>query len=267
MSVLRHSLFGTEDIEAKAIERLKGFEKQALSMNPDGYWVAFSGGKDSIVILDLVRRAGVAHTVHYNVTTVDPPELISFMMKHYSDIEWNRPELTMWQLIEKTGFPPTRVARYCCRVLKEGGGQGSMVVTGVRWAESARRSKRRMVEACYSDKTRIYMHPIIDWSDDEVWQYIRGHDLPYCSLYDEGFKRLGCVGCPMSNRKAAFARWPQFERAYRIVFGKIVTALKESGREDRWDSADDVFDWWMGDGGDKHREGQMVMFDDDGISV
>jgi phosphoadenosine phosphosulfate reductase len=252
------TLFGRRDLVELALERLRAFEKQACDMHPDGYWVAFSGGKDSIVILDLVRKAGVKHTAHFNVTTVDPPELLAFMRQHYPDVRRERPRFSMWQLIEKNMMPPTRNKRFCCGELKEQrGGTGRFVVTGVRWAESVRRMKRRMTETCLRDRRKRFLHPIIEWSNDDVWQYIRENRMPYCRLYDEGWTRIGCVGCPMAGdaRKKHFARWPHFEAQYRKAFARAAAARAEAVRKGtvpaspphvvRWDSGDAIWDWWI----------------------
>lgn len=126
-----------------AIERLKTFEP------PEGYYLAFSGGKDSITIKALADMAGVKYDAHYNVTSVDPPELVQFIKKHHPDVAFEYPRykdgkvVTMWNLIPQKKMPPTRVVRYCCEKLKEGGGEGRFVVTGVRWAESAKRKNNR----------------------------------------------------------------------------------------------------------------------------
>jgi len=120
-----------------AIDRIQYFEP------PEGYYLAFSGGKDSIVCKELLNMAGVKFDSHYNHTTVDPPELIYYMREHHKDVIVEYPKETMWKLIEKKLMPPTRWVRYCCSELKENGGDGRFVVTGVRWAESSRRKNTR----------------------------------------------------------------------------------------------------------------------------
>lgn len=112
-----------------AIKRIKMF------CPDEGYYVAYSGGKDSTVILDLVRRSGVKYDAHYNLTTADPPELVDFV-KEQPDVVIDYPPTSMWGAIIENGTPPTRLMRFCCRLLKERGGEGRMVLTGIRWAES-----------------------------------------------------------------------------------------------------------------------------------
>ena len=141
------TLYGEVDKVKVAINRLK------LHEPPEGYYVAFSGGKDSCVVLDLCKRAGVKYDAHYSVTTVDPPELIYFIRRYYPDAWENRmrPETSMWKLIPKKRMPPTQLVRYCCKYFKENGG-GRFVVTGVRHQESAKRAKRKLVETCTAGK-------------------------------------------------------------------------------------------------------------------
>lgn len=125
-----------------AIDRLKTFEPK------EGYYLAFSGGKDSVVIKALADMAEVKYDAHYNLTSVDPPELVRFI-KTFDDVQIDIPrdkdghQITMWNLIPKRKMPPTRIFRYCCKDLKEWGGQGRMTITGVRWAESPNRKNNQ----------------------------------------------------------------------------------------------------------------------------
>lgn len=261
-------LFTGKDKAEIAIDRLKTF------CPPEGYYVAFSGGKDSVVILDLVKRSGCMFDAHYNITGIDPPELYYFIRDNFPEVERHRPETTIWKLIVKKMMPPTRRVRYCCEYLKERGGNDRKVVTGVRWAESSRRGKRRIVEACFRNDRKFYVNPIIDWSDEDVWEYINNNNLKYCSLYDDGFKRLGCIGCPMAGkdeRKKEFSRWPTYEKKFRKVFRVAATAikLKASSQEwsdshpllQSWTDGEAMFDWWMEETKQKYDPDQTVMFE------
>jgi phosphoadenosine phosphosulfate reductase len=120
---------------------LQNYEAGALKLSPDGYYLAFSGGKDSCVIKQLAIEAGVKFAPWYNLTTIDPPELVRFIKREHSDVRWNRPALPMLRrLVEKTNGPPSRLARWCCEEYKEQGGVGRVKVIGVRVSESARRA-------------------------------------------------------------------------------------------------------------------------------
>lgn len=250
-----------------AIERIKTFEPK------EGYYLAFSGGKDSVVIKALADMAKVKYDAHYSHTSVDPPELVRFIRDKHPDVITDFPtdgdgnRVTMWNLIPKKKIPPTRITRYCCQVLKEGGGEGRVVITGVRWAESARRANNRaglevetgdkmreradpdnpdnarLVESCPT-KGRHILNPIIDWTNGEVWEFIRRYEVPYCELYDQGYKRLGCIGCPMNTRqKEELERYPKYKRAYLRAFDKMLKAYEEKPRT--WKIAEDVMKWWI----------------------
>ena len=278
--LIENTLFGVRDKVKIAIDRLQVFEP------PEGYYLAFSGGKDSQCIYHLAKEAGVKFDAHYNLTTADPPELVWFIKKNYPDVSRDRPKETMWQLIPRKLMPPTRLARYCCQELKEGGGEGRIVVTGVRWAESVRRKQTRgiaevlgkskktnyillndneqermMFENCTKKGKRI-VNPIIDWEDEDVWEYIHTRNIEYCKLYDEGFKRLGCIGCPMAGKDGMlhqFERWPKFKQAYIRAFQRMLDTRKTKGLENNWETPEDVFNWWVygQNRKDKEIEGQI----------
>lgn len=195
---------------------------------------------------------------------------------------------TMWNLVPRQMMPPTRLVRYCCAALKETGGDGRMTVTGVRWAESSNRKRnqglvtimdaasskivgddpnfsktdrggviltndnadsRRMIEHCYV-RHKTTVNPIIDWEHKDVWNFIRGENIPYCRLYDEEWHRLGCIGCPMATtreREKQFMRWPKYKAMYLRAFKKMCEERARRGK-DRWNDPNDaknVFNWWM----------------------
>ena len=194
MSLIENKLFeGKYSIVDKAIERFKTFEP------PEGYYLAFSGGKDSIVIERLAKMSGVKYESHYNSTGIDPPELVKFIREKYPEVKWHIPKRGFFREMVYRGFPQ-RQRRWCCEYLKEGGGENRVVVTGIRWAESSKRAGRKMIESCYKHIGKKYMNAIIDWKDSDVWDFIKENKMSYCELYDQGWKRLGCILCPMSGR-------------------------------------------------------------------
>lgn len=144
--LIEQTLFGTRDKVQEAIDRLKSFEP---SDRP--YRLAFSGGKDSVCILELAKMAGVKFEAVYNVTSVDPPELVRFIKEKYPEVRREIPHdkdgkpITMWSLLRSNTMPPTRIVRYCCEKLKEASGIGTVTITGVRWAESGNRKRNQGV--------------------------------------------------------------------------------------------------------------------------
>jgi len=263
--LVENTIFGVRDKVAIAIDRLRYFEPE------EGYYLCFSGGKDSQTIYHLAKEAGVKFDAHYNVTGIDPPELVYFMKKNYPDVIRDKYEKSMFQLIQEKGLP-TRLKRFCCSTLKEHGGEGRLCITGVRWAESNKRKGRRpfeivtpkkedkklfndndegrkLFETCMQKGKRV-INPIVDWENEDVWEYLNSRDIEHCILYDQGYTRLGCIGCPMSTRKVQeLKRYPKFYDNYMRAIEKFLPAYLErctkKNRQPFRKTAQEWMDWWL----------------------
>lgn len=282
-----------QQLEKVAIERFKAFEPE------DGYYLAYSGGKDSDCIKILAQLAGVKFEAVHNLTTVDAPETV-YYVKSQPDVRIDYPEKSMWRLIVEKLMPPTRISRYCCEVLKEKGGNGKIKVTGVRRAESSKRSmssdvvkiigkakstqkaaddlgidysitkqgglimnddndkNRRLVEHCYRTTTTM-LNPIVDWDDNDVWNFLKHYGCESNPLYQRGFKRIGCIGCPMASksRYTEFRLYPKYRQNYVRAFDRMLEHRKEKGRKTEWKNGEEVMRWWLGENPD-----QMTFWDD-----
>lgn len=219
----------------------------------EGYWVAFSGGKDSIVAYDLVKKSGVKYDCHFNQTTIDPPEIYRFIRENYPEVIWEKPKRSMFAAIRARQVPPTRIRRYCCAELKELHGTGRVLITGVRRAESSSRKDRPIYGTSVHNSKTVYCNPIVDWTEQEVWDYIKENNLKYPSLYDEGYSRIGCIMCPLQNRYGMLkdaVRFPKHYRAYLKAFEQMLVNCKERNSEEKWlqlkwKTSEDVMFWWV----------------------
>lgn len=292
------------DIVDMAIARIQQASKMSLLLYEQPLVITISGGKDSSVILDLAGKAGIPYEVQHSHTTADAPETVRFVRSEFARLEstgikcicsmpvYKGERTSMWSLIPQTRIAPTRSTRYCCAVLKEQNCADRYIVTGVRWAESARRKAsrapheiqhrdkaktvlmlsmdsdedRRTFETCQLKGKRI-CNPIVDWSDDDVWDYLQAERVSVNPLYAEGWQRVGCVGCPMAgkHRYKEFARWPKYKTMYLHAFDRMLKAREAAGMNNQgvWGgTVDGVWHWWMEDG---VLPGQMTMFGEDDL--
>lgn len=105
---------------------------------------------------------------------------------------------------------------------------------------------REVVDFCIKQRKTV-VNPIIDWSDDDVWEFIEEYKIPYCSLYNEGFKRLGCIGCPLAGAKymkTEFARWPKYKNLYIKAFDKMIKSHPDV-KYKKWTTGEACFEWWV----------------------
>ena len=263
-----------------AIKFIQNAEKLALRMDERGFHVAFSGGKDSQVLLALVEMSGCKHHAEMQVTSVDSPNLMRFVRQHYPQVKLNLPKRNMRELILDKGMLPTRQARYCCAELKEKAGAGCCTAIGIRKAESINRAKRHAVEIigqrigydimdgklyeqqatwggqlfdnekqcnvyCVGGKDKVTVSPIFEWTDKDIWDFIKGNNMPYCDLYDKGFHRIGCLFCPMASPKEKQRELSMFPRFAEKVYIRAIRELMEQGKYDQFDNPQQVFHWWI----------------------
>ena len=168
--------------------------------------ISYSGGKDSDVILELAKMAGIPYRAIYKATTIDPPKTIAHAREMGAEVV--RPKKTFFQLINEKGFP-TRVSRWCCSALKEYK-VCDRAIQGIRRSESRKRAERyKEPEVCrvYSAKEKVKQYlPILEWTDQDVEEFIKERNIKCHPLYYRGgqfdvTKRLGCMGCPLVSRK------------------------------------------------------------------
>ena len=250
-----------------AIQTIQNAESLALKYQDYGFHLAFSGGKESQVIYELCKMAGVKFRSVMQVTTLDPPELMRFVRKNYPDVILERPEINFYKLIVKKMGLPMMKMRYCCQYLKEQSGAGTVTILGIRKSESNKRAKRNEIEIsghkysntldqfnidnkdqilCIDGKDKIMLSPIINWTHSDVWKFIRDKNLEYCKLYDEGYQRIGCMFCPMAS-----VRTKQKDRKrYSGVESLIKKSIQELCDKNNYGSdldcdVDEIFNWWI----------------------
>jgi phosphoadenosine phosphosulfate reductase len=280
-----NTLFGKRNKIEISLARIKEFESMALQNSPAGYYVCISGGKDSSVIQELCLMAGVKCEFVHNHTSVDHPETIYFVRREKERMEAlgytfrievprfrDGRQKTMWNGIEIYGFP-NRWARWCCHELKEQSGRGRYIITGIRWSESPKRKKRglhesitkninsrivlnndndmkrKLSEICMKNRT-FALNPIIDWSDDDVWEFLHNRKVPVNPLYEQGYKRVGCIGCPLAGSKQQrkdFERYPKYRAAYFRAGKRHIEHRRSAGlpEKDIMETPEKYFEWWL----------------------
>ncbi|MBR1526244.1 MAG: phosphoadenosine phosphosulfate reductase family protein [Prevotella sp.] len=266
-----------------SISLLQKAEKLALKYDGEnGFYLAFSGGKDSQALYHVAQMAGVKFQAHMNFTSVDPPQVIRFVRKQYPDVITHAPTKSIYQLAIEHQLLPSRNIRWCCTDFKEYAGAGKVCLIGIRAAESARRAKRHEVEVsdkkfsgnieqflewqkteierregillrrmkregkkvnedeftlkkdnevrCINGKDSILVSPIFDWSENDVWYFLNEvAKVPHCSLYDNGYKRIGCICCPMSTYKQRVRELQDFPHVKRNWLKAIKTIRRGWG--------------------------------------
>lgn len=274
------------DKEQQAMERLRTASEMSLRLFKQPLLLTDSGGKDSAVICRLAENAGIPFEIVHSHTTADAPPTVYHVRDRAKMFEekgikytishptYKGQRVSMWSLIPLKKMPPTRCVRYCCDILKEQTGRDRFIVTGVRWSESISRKNnrgvlevqhksrtkrltlandndesRRLFETCQMKGKRV-CNPIVDWPEQDIWDYLTDQKVQINSLYYEGWTRVGCVGCPMASktRYTEFSMFPKYQGLYISAFDRMIKVRNNEGLQTEWQTGTDVFHWWMEDG-------------------
>lgn len=277
-----------KELEAQAIQYLKSFEPNA---DEEPYYLAYSGGKDSDTILILAQLAGVRYEAVHNLTTVDAPETVNYVKSNPKVQIERPEKTMWQLIPEKMIPPTRLVRYCCDELKERGGMRRKVVTGVRKYESVSRskstdlvkiigkpkttakeadeigadywQSKqggvmlnndngesRELVEHCYRSR-KVLINPIYDWTDDDVWEFLKHYGSKSNPLYECGFKRIGCIGCPMADkhRYVEFNRYPKYKLNYIRAFDRMLKARKEKGLTSKvtWRDGEDVFKWWMGE--------------------
>ena len=193
---------------------------------------------------------------------------------------------SMWKLIELKTIPPTRLLRYCCTILKEASTPNRMAAVGVREDESTKRRGRssfgvlahrderewrslqhtyamfkldqlgkedayecKIIQSCKENKDTL-CNPIYHFTESDIWEYVRAFDIPMNPLYAQGFRRVGCIGCPLAGakeQKREFSLYPKYKENYIKAFDRAIQKRKREGKETTFKNGEEQMRWWLGE--------------------
>lgn len=234
-------------LEQETVKKVYDIWKRRKS-KVDVFHVAFSGGKDSIVLLDLVKKAlpKDEFVVVFGDTQMEFPDTYEVVNKIEAQckakgIKFYRAKSDLGALESWRKFaPPSRVLRWCCNVhkstpqvieLRKVLGKPNyrgLAFVGVRAAESARRNEYDFESRGMKQKGQYSANPILDWTSYEVWLYIYANNLFINRTYKKGNARAGCLLCPMSPGKADYLRYVN----YKQEIDQYVSVIMETNNSD-----------------------------------
>lgn len=221
----------------------------------DVFYVAFSGGKDSVVALDLVQRA-LPHNcfkVLFGDTGMEFPDTYETVEKikqicAEEKIEFLqaksklKPENT-WQIFG----PPAVTIRWCCSVHKttpqimqlrevlQKPDFTGMAFTGVRGDESLSRSEYDAISYGGKHSGQYSCHPILEWNTAELFLYIYENGLTFNNAYKKGNTRAGCLVCPMSQGKHDYMKYKNYPDDTDLFINKIITTSGKNFSKENYD--------------------------------
>lgn len=285
-----------KDKEKRAIEVLKAFQPQS-----EPYYLCYSGGKDSDVIKILATLSGVDYEAVHNLTTVDAPETVNYIKSQSDVRIDRPELSMWQLIIKKKMPPTRIVRYCCSELKERGGQGRMKITGVRWAESPKRKSTRGVVdisnptkktleqfddkevdytlnqfggivlnddnsntrdavESCYRTRS-VMVNPIVDWTDEDVWEFLHHYGCESNPLYQCGYTRIGCIGCPLGGRKSQereFARYPKYKANYIRTFDKMVRARIQEGKPTKWNNGYETYKWWLG-----YDVNQLTMFEID----
>lgn len=208
----------------QAIKFIRSFAEIA-EKNGEVVEVAYSGGKDSDVLLHLVRASGIKYVARYKSTTIDPPGTIKHVQEQ-GDVEILRPKQSFFEIVRECGMP-CRYRRICCKRLKEYPTESNYVLIGVRAEESIKRKKlytEPTMCKVYSKAKKVSQgFPILYWALDDIKEYVEQNNIKLAPVYEDesgGYdykRRLGCIICPLMSKNKLLETYRKYPRYATLV--------------------------------------------------
>jgi len=249
-----------------------------------GVYVAFSGGKDSTVLLHIARQLYPGILGVFNNTGLELPEINAFV-RSYDNVVILRPKMPFHKVIKKYGWPiiskeqahfisqfrniksedpkharakspnllrlrwfgrpngrskisekwkfavdaPFEISPKCCDKLKKEPAKrfekqtGRKPMLGVMASESQLRSQRHICNLY--DAKRPISKPLLRWSEQDIWNYIREFKVPYCKAYDQGWERTGCIFCMYGIHKDSPNRFQVIKKTHPKLYDFCINKL------------------------------------------
>lgn len=206
--VLPKLSFGLQNKLKYSVNFLRKAEKLANAYDQEhGFWLAFSGGKDSQALYHVAKIAGVPFKAHMNFTSVDPPEVIKFVRHEYSDVETIKPHDSIYRIAVSKKILPTRRVRWCCQEYKENAGAGKVTLIGIRHEESARRANRNEVEI----NSRKFSGDLngLDEYRKEYFSKKRNQNKAVTIVNADGEQTIGCISGKESILISPIIHWTE----------------------------------------------------------
>lgn len=258
-----------------SVKLIQQYEQEADKYG--GFHTAYSGGKDSEVLLWLMNLSGVKHMPFHNVTTIDPPENIRFIRKTHPEVQIITPPLNFFQLVEKQGYLPDMQHRFCCRKLKEDTFKG-FVATGVRHDESQTRAN--YIPVCFNSKNtseqktyspakmrknrKVHFRPMLQFQENEIWEIIEEQNLTLNPIY-ESYGRVGCMFCPYKNKKEMLYSAKSYPKYFKLLLRTISNIMQNKNYMSEFKNATplSIFLWWISKQTAKQFFTQLSLFEND----